>query len=65
MTLLARGHFKTALAGTRSPPVAASHVRADIRVPVRSHDQGAGSGQNGALSSKKTTTGITAQPTMS
>jgi hypothetical protein len=35
-----------------------------LGVPVTGHGQGAG-GQNGALSSKKTTTGITAQPTMS
>lgn len=67
MTLLARGQSKDATG--RDPgalhPVAASHVRVDTRVPVTGHGQGVGSGQNVALSSKKTTTGISAQPTMS
>jgi hypothetical protein len=64
MTLLARGQSRTLPAGTRSTsPVVANHVRVDTRVPVMCHDQG--SGQNGAFSSKKTKTGITAQPTMS
>jgi hypothetical protein len=43
-------------------PVVASHIRVDARVPVVGHGQ---LGQNGAFSSKKTRTGITAQPTMS
>ena len=63
MALPAWGQSKTPLAGTRSlHPVAAGHARVDTRVPVMCHDQ---SGQNGAFSSKKTKTGITAQPTMS
>ena len=67
MTLLARGaSLRRYWPGLGAPhPVAASHVRVDTRVPVTGHGQDAGSGQNGALSSKKTTTGITAQPTMS
>ena len=66
MTLLARSQSKTLLAGTRSVhPVAASHVRVDARVPVMCHDQSSSGGQNGVPSSKKTRTGITAQPTMS
>ena len=63
MTLLARGRSRRYWPGPGAPhPVAASHVRVDARVPVTASSQ---LGQNGAFSSKKTTTGITAQPTMS
>jgi hypothetical protein len=63
MRLLARGRSRAPLPGTRSASSSAgSHMRVDARVPVVGHGQ---LGQNGAFSSKKTRTGITAQPTMS
>ena len=66
MTLLARGQSRTPRPGPGAPhPVVASHLRVDTRVPVMGYDQPGLDGQNGAFSSKKTKTGITAQPTMS
>jgi hypothetical protein len=67
MTLLARASLGRRWPGPGGPhSVIAGDVRLDTRVPVTGHGQrGSGRGQNGALSSKKTKTGICAQPTMS
>ena len=63
MTLWPAAGLRRYWPGPAAPhPVAASHVRVDTPGPGHGHSQ---LGQNGALSSKKTTTGITAQPTMS
>jgi hypothetical protein len=62
MTLLAGASLRTPLAGTRSASSGSDHMRIDNWVPVAGHDQ---VGQNGVRSSKKTKTGICAQPTMS
>jgi len=65
MTLLARGQSKTLLAGTRGAAPGGGKSRAGWRPGLGQGNSQLGLGQNGALSSKKTTTGITAQPTMS
>jgi hypothetical protein len=69
MTLLARGHLGRRGPGPGAPPSSGggkSHARWH-RVPVMGHGQGIGwgCGQNGLRSSKKSKTGICAQPTMS
>jgi hypothetical protein len=63
MKLLTRGQSRTPLPGTRSASSSGGKSPEALR-PGPGHGHGQ-LGQNGAFSSKKTRTGITAQPTMS
>ena len=66
MTLLAGGSLGRRWPGPGAPhPVVASHLQVYTRVPAVGYDQPGLGGQNGSRSSKKTKTGICAQPTMS